>query len=128
VAPTAAQTTATRSEAAKAAAIISRAEELCRAFFAESIEEHRPIGPVTKTILDTLMTETASHAGTEELRGSRLDANRFAVKLALATLRERYSMASQDAGSELELRPRPHHQQQSAIRATKPAMALFLLK
>ena len=58
----------------------------------QAIDAHLPIGPTAKTMLDVLMTETASHVGTEELRGSGLpDANRFVVKLALGTLTERYS-------------------------------------
>jgi hypothetical protein len=77
-----------------AAAIISATEDFIRTHFAEAIEDRRPIGPVTKTILDVLMTETASHVGADELRGSGLDADRYVVKLVLGTLTERNSMAS----------------------------------
>jgi hypothetical protein len=80
-------------EVQMAAAIISATEDFVRSRFAEAIEERRPIGPVTKTMLDVLMTETASHVGADELRPYG-DANRFVVKLVLATLTERYSMAS----------------------------------
>jgi hypothetical protein len=80
-------------EAAMAAQIVTATEDFVRSHFATAIEERRPIGPVTKTILDTLMTETASHVGAEELRPHG-DANRFVVKLVVATLTERYSMAS----------------------------------
>jgi hypothetical protein len=62
-----------------AAAIISATEDFVRTRFAEAIEERRPIGRVTKTMLDLLMRETASHFGADELRGSGLDANRFVV-------------------------------------------------
>jgi hypothetical protein len=42
-----------------------------------------------------LLTETTSHVGADELRGSGVpNANRYVVKLVLATLTERYSMAS----------------------------------
>ena len=75
-----------------AAPIISATEDFIRTRFVEAIEERQPIGPVTKTMLDVLMTETASHVGADELRGSGLDANRFVVKLVLGTLTERYSM------------------------------------
>jgi hypothetical protein len=44
-------------------------------------------------MLDVLMTETASHVGADELRPYG-DASRFVVKLVLATLTERNSMAS----------------------------------
>jgi hypothetical protein len=44
-----------------AAQIISATEDFVRTRFAEAIEERRPIGPVTTTMLDVLMTETASH-------------------------------------------------------------------
>ena len=61
----------------------------------QAIEEHRPIGPVAKAILNVLLTETTSHVGQDELRGSGIpDANRYVVKLVLSTLTERYSMAS----------------------------------
>jgi hypothetical protein len=75
-----------------AAPIISATEDFIRTRFVEAIEERQPIGPVTKTMLDVLMTETASNVGADELRGSGLDANRFVVKLVLGTLTERYSM------------------------------------
>jgi hypothetical protein len=42
-------------------------------------------GPTVRTILDTLLTETASHVGADELRPYG-DANRFVVKLVLTTL------------------------------------------
>jgi hypothetical protein len=80
-------------EVQMAAQIVSATEEFVRSHFATAIEEHRPIRPVTKTILNTFMTETASHVGADELRPYG-DANRFVVKLVLATLTERYSMAS----------------------------------
>lgn len=64
---------------------ISAAEDFVRG--------HKLIGPTARTILDVLMTETASHVGADELRPYR-DANRFVVKLVLATLTERHSMAS----------------------------------
>jgi hypothetical protein len=47
---------------------------------------------VTRTILDTLLTETASHVGAEELKGSKAaDGNRFVVRTALCALTQRYS-------------------------------------
>jgi hypothetical protein len=51
-----------------------------------------------------LLTETASHVGAEEVKGSKaIDANRFVVRLALAVLTERYSheviMLSLDNGN-----------------------------
>ena len=76
-----------------ATAIISATEDFVRARFAEAIDEKHPIGPTAKNILDTLMTETASHVGAKELQGSGCaDANRFVAKLVLGTLTERYSL------------------------------------
>jgi hypothetical protein len=80
-------------EVPMAAQIVSATEDFVRSHFGTAIDERRPIGPTARTILDTLMTETASHVGAEELRPYG-DANRFVVKLVLATLTERYSMAS----------------------------------
>jgi hypothetical protein len=76
-------------EVPMAAATISATEEFCRGQFARAIDEHRPTGPTVRTILDTLLTETASHVGADELRPYG-DANRFVVKLVLTTLTERY--------------------------------------
>ena len=76
-----------------AAQIVSATEDFVRAHFATAIEEHRPIGPVRKAILDTLMTETASHVGREEVKPYG-DANRYVTKLVLTTLTERYSTAT----------------------------------
>jgi hypothetical protein len=78
---------------AMAATTISATEELCRGQFAHAIDEHRPIGPTVRTIIDTLLTETAFHVGAYELRPYG-HANRFVVKLVLTTLTERYSMSS----------------------------------
>jgi hypothetical protein len=69
-------------EVQRAAQIVSATEDFVRSHFATAIEEHRSIGPVTRTILDTLTTEAASHVGAEELRPYG-DANRFVVKLVL---------------------------------------------
>ena len=55
-----------------AASTISATEDFVRAQFAKAIDAHLPIGPTAKTMLDVLMTETASHVGAEELRGSGL--------------------------------------------------------
>jgi len=45
-----------------------------------------------RIILETLLTETASHVGAEELKGSKAaDGNRFVVRLALSVLTQRYS-------------------------------------
>ena len=47
-------------------------------------DEVRQIGPTEKTILDVLMTETASLVSAKELQGSGVsDANRFVVQLVL---------------------------------------------
>ena len=76
-----------------AAQIVSATEDFVRSHFATAIEEHRPIGPVTKTMLDVLMTETANHVGADELRGSKAtDPARYVLKVVLATLAERYSL------------------------------------
>ena len=53
-----------------AATAISATEDFVRGQFAHAIDERRPIGPTAKAILDSLMTETASHVGADELRGS----------------------------------------------------------
>jgi hypothetical protein len=45
-----------------AASTISATEDFLRPIRA-AVEDHRPIGPVTRTILETLLTETASHVG-----------------------------------------------------------------
>ena len=55
-----------------ATAIMSAAEDFVRGQLAQAIDEHRQIGPTAKTILDVLMTETASHVGAEGLRCSSL--------------------------------------------------------
>jgi hypothetical protein len=82
-------------EVQMAAHTISATEDFVRGQFNEAIEEHRHLGPVAKAILNVLLTETTSHVGQDELRGGGIsDANRYVVKLALATLTERYSMAS----------------------------------
>jgi hypothetical protein len=44
-----------------AASIIASTEEICRTHYANAIEGRLPIAPVGKAILDTFLTETASH-------------------------------------------------------------------
>lgn len=77
-----------------AAATITATEDFVRGQFAHAIDEYRPIGPTAKAVLNTLMIETTSHVGADELRGSGADANRFVVKLVLGALTGCYSLAS----------------------------------
>jgi hypothetical protein len=75
-----------------AASNIASTEAICRAHYANAIEGRLPIAPVAKAILDTFLTETASHVGAEKLKGSRAtDPSRFVVHLAISVLCSRYS-------------------------------------
>ena len=73
-------------------ATLTACEDFYRGLFNAAIEEHRPVGPLAKIAVDCLLSETASHVGAEELKGSRAaDPSRFVVCLAISVLCTRYS-------------------------------------
>jgi hypothetical protein len=74
------------------AATLSATEDFLRAQYAHPMEAALPLAPTFKTILDTLLVETAKSVSQNKVRAAGVpDPTRFTVKLALRVIGDRYS-------------------------------------